>query len=87
MQMVAPYRSLPPPRSYASLNLVAANVLKASPGMSFSSIASPGSPFAGQRHFTVFLRGATPVTRRLIGPTLVDAETGQVSMRGRCRSM
>ena len=78
MQMVAPYRSLPPPKSYASLNLVAANVLKASHGMSISSIAFPGSAFASQRHFTVFLRGATPVTRRLIAPTLVDAETGKV---------
>ncbi len=78
VDMVRPYRSLPPPKSFASLNLVVGNVLRASPGMSIESIAFPGTPFASQRHFTVFLRGSTPVTRRLIAPTLVDAGTGQV---------
>jgi uncharacterized iron-regulated membrane protein len=61
-----------------SLNLVVDKVLRASPGMSLSSIAFPGSAFASPRHFTVFLKGSTPVTRRLIAPNLVDAQTGQV---------
>jgi uncharacterized iron-regulated membrane protein len=78
VDMVKPYRSLPPPRQLVSLNLVVDKVLRASPGMSLSSIAFPGSAFASPRHFTVFLKGSTPVTRRLIAPNLVDAQTGQV---------
>lgn len=78
VSMVKPYHSLPAPKSFASLNLIVGNVLRASPGMSAESVAFPGTPFASQRHFTVFLRGATPVTRRLIAPTLVDGETGRV---------
>ncbi|HTO41157.1 MAG TPA: PepSY-associated TM helix domain-containing protein, partial [Rhizomicrobium sp.] len=55
-----------------------ANALKTSPGMSPASLAFPGTAFASPRHFTVFLRGSTPVTRRLIAPRLVDAATGEV---------
>jgi uncharacterized iron-regulated membrane protein len=79
VEMVKPYRSLPAPEQFASLNQVVSNALHASPGMSLSSVAFPGSPFASARHFTVFLRGATPMTRRLIAPTLVDGQTGQVA--------
>jgi uncharacterized iron-regulated membrane protein len=76
--MLKPYRSLPVPRSFASLNLIVDNALRASPGMSAGTLAFPGVPFASPRHFMVFMRGATPVTRRLIAPTLVDGETGKV---------
>lgn len=78
VKMVAPYRSLPPPAHFASLDRIVDNTLRASPGMGVSTIAFPGSPFASKRHYTVFLRGSTPVTRRLIAPRLVDAETGQL---------
>jgi uncharacterized iron-regulated membrane protein len=78
VKMMAPYRSLPPPQRFASLNTVVDNTLRASPGMSVSTIAFPGSPFGSKRHYNVFLRGSTPVTRRLIAPRLVDAETGQL---------
>jgi uncharacterized iron-regulated membrane protein len=78
VKMVTPYRALPAPEHLASLNGIADHVLQASPGMSLSSIAFPGSAFASARHFTVFTRGNAPVTRRLIAPLLVDAETGQV---------
>jgi len=76
--MVKPYRTLPPPRHFASVNVIVANALAASPGMSMSSLAFPGTAFSSSRHFTAFLRGSTPVTRRLIAPTLIDAETGRV---------
>jgi len=79
VKMLAPYRSLPPPARFASLNRVVANALRASPGMRVAEIAFPGSPFASRRHYDVFLRGSTPVTRRLIAPRLVDAETGRVA--------
>ena len=78
VRMVKPYRDLPKPVRFASLNLIAKNARKASPGMSIGSIAFPGSPFASPRHFTVFMRGSTPITRRLIAPTLVDGETARV---------
>jgi uncharacterized iron-regulated membrane protein len=79
VSMLEPYRGLPPPRHQVSLNRIVDNVLSASPGMSLSSIAFPGSPFASNRHYDVFLRGSTPVTRRLIAPRLVDAETGELA--------
>ncbi|HTO40756.1 MAG TPA: PepSY domain-containing protein, partial [Rhizomicrobium sp.] len=78
VDMLKPYRALPPPKRLASVNLVLANALKTSPGMSPASLAFPGTAFASPRHFTVFLRGSTPVTRRLIAPRLVDAATGEV---------
>lgn len=78
VSMVAPYRALPTPTRFASLNRIVGNALRASPGMSVSSVAFPGSPFASPRHFMVFMRGSTPVTRRLIAPTLVDGESGDV---------
>lgn len=76
--MVKPYHALPPPEHLTSLNTVVVNALHPSPGMSLSSVAFPGTAFASPRHFTVFLRGSTPVTRRLIAPRLVDAGTGQL---------
>ena len=78
VNMLAPYRSLPTPTRFASLNRIVENARQASPGMSISSVAFPGSPFASPRHFMVFMRGSTPVSRRLIAPTLVDGESGMV---------
>jgi uncharacterized iron-regulated membrane protein len=41
-------------------------------------VAFPGTAFASPRHFTVFLRGSAPATRRLIAPRLIDAGTGKL---------
>ena len=42
-------------------------------------IAFPGSIFSSKSHYTVFMRGDTPLTSRLLKPALIDAETGKLT--------
>ena len=42
-------------------------------------MAFPGNQFSSPHHYTVFMKGNTPVTSRLLKPALVDAETGQLT--------
>jgi uncharacterized iron-regulated membrane protein len=47
--------------------------------MEVSFMAFPGNQFSSPHHYTVFMKGNTPVTSRLLKPALVDAETGQLT--------
>jgi uncharacterized iron-regulated membrane protein len=47
--------------------------------MKVSTIAMPGTPFAGGHHYDVFLSGDTPLTSKLIMPVLINAEDGTLS--------
>ena len=49
------------------------------PGNKLSFIAFPGTSFSSPHHNTVFLRGAEPLTSRLLQPVLVDAHSGRVT--------
>jgi hypothetical protein len=40
-----------------------------------SFVAFPGTILSSKSHYTVFLRGNTPVTSRLLKPAPIDAET------------
>jgi uncharacterized iron-regulated membrane protein len=44
--------------------------------MEVSSVLFPNPVFGSPRHYVVWARGKTPVTSRLLTPTLVDVETG-----------
>jgi uncharacterized iron-regulated membrane protein len=77
--MAAPYAGKPPPTQLASLDAVAGNAMKATPGMDIAFIAFPGTPFTSSHHFAAFMRGDTPLTSRLVKPVLLDGETGEVS--------
>ncbi len=77
--MVAPYAGRPSPQRLASLDIVAANAMKAAPGMDVGFIAFPGTPFTSSHHFAAFMRGDTPLTSRLLKPVLLDGETGEVA--------
>ena len=44
-----------------------------------SFIAFPGTAFSSPHHNTIFLKGTTPLTSRLLQPLLVDARTAQLS--------
>ncbi len=55
-----------------------ANALAAAPGMRPQFVAFPGAPFSSADHYAVFLQGATPLTKKLLTPVMVDARTGQV---------
>lgn len=78
-EMTAPYRHAPPLERLGSLDVAVAAALRASPGMEPASIAFPGSFFSTPHHYNIFLRGATPVTERLLKPSLVDAGTGKLT--------
>jgi len=78
-EMMAPYRDAPPLRRLGSLDAAVAAAEAASPGMIPQTIAWPGSFFGTPHHYNVFLKGDTPVTSRLLKPSLVDAETGKLA--------
>jgi uncharacterized iron-regulated membrane protein len=44
-----------------------------------SFIAFPGSFFTSKNHYAVFMRGASPLTSRLLKPALIDVETGKLT--------
>lgn len=78
-EMTAPYRGAPPLSHLGSLDVAVAAAKRASPGMEPATIAYPGSFFSTPHHYNVFLRGVSPVTKRLLKPSLVDAATGKLT--------
>ena len=49
------------------------------PGTQVAFIAFPGTVFSSPHHWTFFMRGATPLTSRLLQPVLVDARSAAVT--------
>jgi uncharacterized iron-regulated membrane protein len=74
--MMAPYKNAPPLQHLGSVDKAVEAAEAASPGMVPVSISWPGSFFSTPHHYNVFLKGATPVTSRLLKPAIVDAEMG-----------
>jgi uncharacterized iron-regulated membrane protein len=77
-EMAAPYKNTPPIRRLGSVDAAVRAAKVAAPETSIAIIAWPGTSFSSKRHYAVFLTGGTPLTKRLIKPALVDAETGQL---------
>ncbi|MFT3976921.1 MAG: PepSY-associated TM helix domain-containing protein [Sphingomonas bacterium] len=78
-EMTAPYRNAPPIRRLGSVDEAVRVARGAAPSTSVSIIAWPGSFFSSKHHYAVFLSGNTPLTKKLIKPALVDAETGRLT--------
>lgn len=78
-EMIAPYKGLPPPDKLGSLQDSIDTAKQAVPDMHVSFVAFPGSMFSSPHHYTVFLKGNTPVTSRLLRPALIDAQTAQLT--------
>lgn len=78
-EMTAPYRNAPPIRRLGSVEQAARVAHAAAPSTTVSIIAWPGTFFSSKHHYAVFLGGGTPLTKKLIKPTLVDAETGKLT--------
>ncbi|HSI45777.1 MAG TPA: PepSY domain-containing protein [Methylophilus sp.] len=78
-EMIAPYKGLPPPTQLGSLQDSVETAKKAVPDMHVSFVAFPGSMFSSPHHYTVFMKGNTPVTSRLLRPALVDAQTAKLT--------
>ena len=47
--------------------------------MKIGFIAFPGTTFSSPHHYTVFMRGDTPLTSRTLKPVLVDARSAEVT--------
>jgi uncharacterized iron-regulated membrane protein len=78
-KMAAPYKGMPTLQTYVSPDIVLASILEQVPDANINFISWPGSPFATPYHYTVALRGNTPLTERLLRIAMVDAKTGQVT--------
>lgn len=79
--LVAPYRGRPavPAAERSALQPALDAAQARAPGMQVSFIAFPGTIFTSPHHTTFFMRGATPLTSRLLQPVLVDARTAEVT--------
>ena len=78
-ELLARYRGQPPVTRLGSLEKAFASARAREPGMKIAFIAFPGTAWASEHHYGVFLRGRTALTQRLVRPVLVDAVTGEVS--------
>ena len=77
--MIAPYKGQPPPARLGSLQQSVRASEALEPSMTMGFVAFPGTDFSSAHHFTVFMRGNTPLTARLFKPVLVDAQSAQVT--------
>lgn len=79
--LLAPYKGQPltPAAERGSVQRSLDVALQSSPGNKMSFIAFPGTAFSSPHHNTIFLRGDTPITSRLLQPVLVDAKTTQIT--------
>ncbi|MEQ8267489.1 MAG: PepSY domain-containing protein [Parvibaculum sp.] len=78
-EMVAPYEGKPVPTAFSSLDDAVATAMAAAPGTTPQFVAFPGVRFSSNHHYAVWLRGATPATKQLLTPALIDAETGALT--------
>lgn len=78
-EMSATHGDQPPPDHYAPVDGAVAAVLSGEQGMKARTVAYPGTPFASDYHYGVYLVGDTPVTSRLLKPALVDAASGEMT--------
>jgi uncharacterized iron-regulated membrane protein len=76
VEMIAPWREQPAPKHIVPPQQALDAAATAAPDMALSSIAMPGNPFAGAHHYTIFFRGKSPLTARILKPVLIEAETG-----------
>lgn len=79
-EMTAPYKNAKPlTGKLSSLDEAMALTQKAAPDMEPSIIAYPGTPFTSKHHYAVFVKGNTPLTKRIIKPALIDAKTSTLT--------
>lgn len=78
-EMTAQYRDRSVPAHPTSLDAAVEVASLAVPGMTPSFVAFPGTTFSSKSHYSVFLKGNTPLTSRLLKPALIDAETGKLT--------
>lgn len=79
--LLAPYQGQPltPAAERGSVQRSLDAAMQSSPGNKLSFIAFPGTAFSSPHHNTIFLRGDTPMTSKLLQPVLVDAKTTEIT--------
>lgn len=77
--MTAPYKGLPPPSHYASLQASVEAAQAREPTMRLGFIAFPGTDRSSSHHYVMFMRGDSPLTSRLFKPVLIDAQTAKLT--------
>jgi len=78
-EMVAPYKDLPPPTRFASIQAGIDVAKKLEPNLNLAFIAFPGTAFSSQHHYGIFMNGNSPLTARLYKPVLIDAQTAELT--------
>jgi uncharacterized iron-regulated membrane protein len=76
--MIEPYRNRAPLTEFGSADRALAAASDAMPDMELSFMAFPGNDFAGPHHYVAYMRGATPLTSKLLRPLLIDARSGDI---------
>ncbi|MGB3721721.1 MAG: PepSY-associated TM helix domain-containing protein, partial [Pacificimonas sp.] len=71
-----------PVSSYGSLDRAMASARDALPGRSPQFIGFPGGAWSSGHHYAIFFQGDRALTRNLLTPALVDAETGMLTDAG-----
>lgn len=74
-EMIAPYKDLPPPTRFASIQAGIDVAKQLEPDLNLAFIAFPGTAFSSQHHYGIFMNGNSPLTARLYKPVLIDAQT------------
>lgn len=77
--MTAPYKDAAPLNGIGSVDVAIEVAKRASPEMKPLIVAWPGTFFSSNHHFNVFMTGDTPLTSKLLRPSLVDASTGRLT--------
>jgi len=83
--LTRPYQGQPPlpVAAFGPLDAAVRTARAAAPGTDPQFVAFPGTRFSSEHHYAVWLKGATPATRRLLTPALVDARTGYLTAMSR----
>ncbi len=79
--LTKPYEGQPPlpVNDFGPLDAAVRTARSAAPGTDPQFVAFPGTRFSSEHHYAVWLKGATPATRQLLTPALIDARTGTLT--------
>ncbi|SEM74171.1 Uncharacterized iron-regulated membrane protein [Sphingomonas gellani] len=79
--LTRPYAGEPPlpVAAWGSLDQAVRTARAAAPSTDPQFVAFPGTRFSSEHHYAVWLKGATPATRQLLTPALIDAHTGRLT--------
>ncbi len=79
--LTRPYEGQPPlpVAAFGPLDAAVRTARAAAPGTDPQFVAFPGTRFSSEHHYAVWLKGATPATRQLLTPALIDARTGRLT--------